>query len=432
MQDATIDQLPGLIGENVRLQGWLTGSRSSGKIAFLQLRDGTGFVQGVLVRNNVSDDTWAVAKSLTQESSLTVSGLVKADERSKGGVELELTGLEVLFETQDYPITPKEHGVDFLMEHRHLYLRHRTPWAIMRIRDELSRAIHDFFAERGFVRFDAPFFMPTAVEGTTNLFEIDLFGEDKAYLSQSGQLYAEAGAMALRRVYTFGPTFRAEKSKTRRHLLEFWMVEPEVAFLDFEGNLKLQEDMVSYLVSRVLDRCATELDILGRDTSRLAGAAEGNFPRLTYDEALAKLAEHGEVLEWGDDLGAPHETLLGGMYDRPLFITGWPTKAKAFYMQPYEDDPERVKAADLIAPDGYGELIGGSERIHDRALLEQRIREHNLPEEAFRWYLDLRSFGTVPHSGFGLGFERTLAWITGVHHLREVIPFPRMLTRMYP
>ena len=432
MHDTTIDKLTGLIGETVTISGWLTGSRSSGKIAFLQLRDGTGFVQGVLMRSNVSDEVWEQAKGLTQESSLTVTGTVKADERSKGGVELELNGLTVIHEAHDYPITPKEHGVDFLMENRHLYLRHRAPWAIMRIRDELSRAIHDFFGDRDFVRFDAPFFMPTAVEGTTNLFEIDLFGEDKAYLSQSGQLYAEAGAMALRRVYTFGPTFRAEKSKTRRHLLEFWMVEPEVAFLDFQGNLQLQEDMVSYIVGRVLDRCATELEILGRDVSRLKGAAEGNFPRLTYDEALKLLAEKGEKLEWGDDLGAPHETLLGDMYDRPVFITDWPTKAKAFYMQPYEDDPERVKAADMIAPDGYGELIGGSERIHDRALLEQRIAEHGLPEEAFKWYMDLRSFGSVPHSGFGLGFERTLAWITGVHHLREVIPFPRMLTRMYP
>ncbi len=432
MQETTIDKLPGLIGQSVRLQGWLTGSRSSGKIAFLQLRDGTGFVQGVVVRSDVTDDLWGVAKSLTQESSLEILGEVRADDRSKSGVELQVTGLKVLHAARDYPITPKEHGVDFLMEHRHLYLRHRKPWAIMRIRDELSRAIYDFFGDRGFVRFDSPFFMPTAVEGTTNLFEIDLFGEDKAYLSQSGQLYAEAGAMALRKVYTFGPTFRAEKSKTRRHLLEFWMVEPEVAFLDFEGNLKLQEDMLSYMVGRVLERCSTELDILERDTAKLAGAAAGNYPRVTYDEALAILAEHGEKLEWGDDLGAPHETLLGGMHDRPLFITAWPTKAKAFYMQPFENDPERVKAADLIAPDGYGELIGGSERIHDRALLEQRIREHNLPEEAFAWYLDLRSFGTVPHSGYGMGFERTLAWITGVHHLREVIPFPRMLTRMYP
>lgn len=432
MQNTTISQLAAHVGQEVRLSGWLTGIRSSGRIAFLQLRDGTGFVQGILTPDAVSEETWATARSLSRETSLTVTGTVREDSRSKSGFEIDLDGLEVIHAAGDYPITPKEHGVDFLMENRHLYLRHRKPWAIMRIRDELSRAIQDFFAEREFIRFDAPFFMPTAVEGTTNLFEIDLFGEDSAYLSQSGQLYAEAGALALGKVYTFGPTFRAEKSKTRRHLLEFWMVEPEVAFLDFEGNLKLQEDLVSYIVGRVLEKNRAELDILERDTSRLEGTASGNFPRLTYDEALAVLKEHGEELKWGDDLGAPHETLLGSLYDRPLFITGWPTRAKAFYMQPYADDPERVKASDLIAPDGYGEIAGGSERIHDAALLEQRIREHGLPEEAFAWYVDLRRHGSVPHSGFGLGFERTLAWITGAHHLREVIPFPRMLTRMYP
>jgi len=432
MQDVTISGLSAHTGQNIRLRGWLTGIRSSGRIAFLQLRDGTGFVQGVLARNAVDEDTWNTARALTQETSLAVTGTVRQDDRSKSGYEIDVSAVEVIHAAEGYPITPKEHGVDFLMDRRHLYLRHRRPWALLRIRDELSRAVQDFFAERGFIRFDAPFFMPTAVEGTTDLFEIDLFGEDSAYLSQSGQLYAEAGAMALRRVYTFGPTFRAEKSKTRRHLLEFWMVEPEVAFMDFEESLRLQEDFVSYLVGRILEKNAPELDMLERDTTKLEGAAAGGFPRLTYDEALETLAEHGEKLEWGDDLGAPHETLLGGLHDRPLFITGWPTRAKAFYMQPYEDDSERVKAADLIAPEGYGEIVGGSERIHDTALLEQRIREHGLPEEAFRWYLDLRRFGSVPHSGFGLGFERTLAWITGVHHLREVIPFPRMLTRMYP
>lgn len=432
MQATTIAELPGLAGQQVEITGWLTGIRSSGKIAFLQLRDGTGFVQGVLVRSNVDDDTWQTAKSLTQESSLVVRGEARADERSAGGMEIEVTGLSVIQLTGDYPITPKEHGVDFLMERRHLYLRHRAPWAIMRVRDELARAINDFFGERGFIRFDAPFFMPTAVEGTTNLFEIDLFGEDKAYLSQSGQLYGEAGAMAFRRIYTFGPTFRAEKSKTRRHLLEFWMVEPEVAFLDHAGNTQLQEDFVSYIVGRVLERCGAELEMLGRDVSKLAGAAAGSYPRLSYDRALEILAEHGEPLEWGDDLGAPHETILGELHDRPVFIEGWPTAIKAFYMQPFDDDPTRVKASDLIAPEGYGELIGGSERISDPELLERRIAEHNLPAEAFAWYTDLRRYGSVPHAGFGLGFERTLAWITGVHHLREVIPFPRMLTRMYP
>lgn len=428
----SIQNLKEHLGESVTVQGWLAGSRSSGKIAFLQLRDGSGFVQGVLAKNDVDEETFELARSLTQESSIIVTGDVRADERSPSGVELGVTGLELVAQTEDYPITPKEHGVDFLMEHRHLYLRNKKPWAIMRIRDELERAVHDFFAERGFVRFDTPFFTPNAAEGTTNLFEIDLFGEDKAYLSQSGQLYAEAGALALGKVYTFGPTFRAEKSKTRKHLLEFWMIEPEVAYLEHEGNMKLQEAFVSYLVGRALENRKTELAMLERDTRVLEATAGGNFPRLSYDEALAKLAEHGEHLTWGDDLGAPHETILGNLYDRPVFIDAWPTETKAFYMQPFDDDPTRVKCDDLIAPEGYGELVGGSERIHDFELLKSRIDAHNLPQEAFAWYLDLRRYGSVPHSGFGLGFERLLAWVTGVHHLREVIPFPRLLTRMYP
>jgi asparaginyl-tRNA synthetase len=322
--------------------------------------------------------------------------------------------------------------VDFLFERRHLYVRHRAPWAILRIRDEIERAFHDFFYERGFIRFDAPFFMPTAVEGTTNLFEINLFDESSAYLSQSGQLYAEAGALAFGKVYTFGPAFRAEKSKTRKHLLEFWMIEPEVAYLEHDGNVKLQQDLVAYVVGRVLEKRQLELDILERDTSKLEPTAQGDFPRLSYDDALKLLADKGEVLEWGEDFGAPHETILGDQFDRPVFVEMWPTKTKAFYMEPADGDPTRVKCDDLIAPEGYGELIGGSQRIHDYDLLKTRIEEHNLPLEAFEWYLDLRKYGSVPHSGFGIGLERTLAWITGVNHLREVIPFPRMLTRMYP
>jgi asparaginyl-tRNA synthetase len=428
----SIEHLNNHIGESVSVQGWLAGSRTGGKIAFLQLRDGSGFVQGVLAKSDVDEETFKLARSLTQESSLIVTGEVRADERSPSGVELGVTGLVVVSQTEGYPITPKEHGVDFLMEHRHLYLRHRKPWAIMRVRDELERAVHDFFGERGFLRFDAPFFTPNAAEGTTNLFEIDLFGEDKAYLSQSGQLYAEAGALALGKVYTFGPTFRAEKSKTRKHLLEFWMVEPEVAYLEHEGNMQLQEDFVAYLLGRVLDKRRNELDILERDTRILKATTQGSFPRLSYDEALAKLAEHGEHLAWGEDLGAPHETILGNLYDRPVFVHSWPTETKAFYMQPFEDDASRVKCNDLIAPEGYGELVGGSQRIHDFELLRSRIDAHGLPQEAFAWYLDLRRYGSVPHSGFGLGFERLLAWVTGVHHLREVIPFPRLLTRMYP
>ena len=432
MKRTYIELLPDHLGETVTVEGWLTGLRSSGKIAFLQLRDGTGFVQGVLVKSEVAAETFDRAKGLTQEASVRVTGEVRGDERAPSGVELGLSEVELVGESQDYPLTPKEHGVDFLMERRHLYLRHRAPWAIMRIRDEMIRAVQDFFQERGFVRFDAPFFMPTAVEGTTNLFEIDLFGEDSAYLSQSGQLYAEAGALAFGKVYTFGPTFRAEKSKTRKHLLEFWMLEPEVAYLEHAGNMQLQEDLVAYLVGRVLEERGLELDILEWDRSNLEPSAAGNFVRLSYDAALEKLAEAGLPLKWGEDFGAPHETALGDAYDRPVFIEAWPTKTKAFYMQPFDDDPTRVKCNDVIGPEGYGELIGGSQRIHDYALLRERVAEHGLPEEAFAWYLDLRKFGSVPHSGFGLGLERSLAWITGVRHLREVIPFPRMLTRMYP
>ena len=420
------------VGREVTVAGWLTNSRSSGKIAFLQLRDGSGFVQAVVSRQDVDEATFEAARGLGQESALRLSGVVRSDPRAPSGVELATTAIEVVHESRDYPITPKEHGVDFLAEHRHLHLRHRAPWAILRIRDEVERAIHDFFGERGFVRFDAPLFMPTAVEGTTNLFEIDLFDGAKAYLSQSGQLYAEAGAMAFGRVYTMGPTFRAEKSKTRRHLLEFWMVEPEVAFLDHQGNVRLQVEMLSYLVGRVLERRRTELDMLGRDVARLEPAAAGDYPVITYDRALELLAEAGLPLAWGEDFGAPHETAIGERFDRPVVIERYPSAVKAFYMEPVPGDPTRALCDDVIAPEGYGELIGGSQRIHDLDLLERRIAEHGLPPEAFGWYLDLRRYGSVPHSGFGIGLERTLAWITGAHHRREVIPFPRMRTRIMP
>jgi asparaginyl-tRNA synthetase len=427
-----IQDLPGAVGESVTVAGWLTGSRSSGKIAFLQLRDGSGFVQAVVSKADVDEATFEVARALTQESALRLTGTVRADPRAPSGVELATVAIEVVHASVDYPITPKEHGVEFLADHRHLHLRHRGPWAILRVRDEVERAIHDFFSERGFVRFDAPFFMPTAVEGTTNLFEIDLFDEGKAYLSQSGQLYAEAGAMALGAVYAIGPTFRAEKSKTRRHLLEFWMVEPEVAFLEHDGNVRLQIDLLSYLVGRVLEHRRMELDVLQRDVTKLEPAASGGYPVISYDRALEILADAGSPIAWGEDFGAPHETILGERFDRPVVIEKYPTAVKAFYMEPVPGDPTRVLCDDVIAPEGYGELIGGSQRIHDLGLLERRIAEHGLPAEAFSWYLDLRRFGSVPHAGFGIGLERTLAWITGVHHLREVIPFPRMLTRMFP
>jgi len=427
-----ISALPAHVGDTISVGGWVTNVRSSGKIAFLQLRDGSGFVQGVMVKNEVSEEQFDLARGLGQESAVVVTGTVRADDRAPSGVELGVSGVELIGTAVDYPITPKEHGVDFLFEHRHLYLRHKGPWAVMRIRDEVERAIHDFYSQRGFVRFDSPLFMPTAVEGTTNLFEIDLFGGDKAYLAQSGQLYGEAGAMALGRVYTFGPTFRAEKSKTRRHLLEFWMVEPEVAFLDHEGNMQLQEEFIAYLVKRVVDNRGQELKLLERDPEKLMPAAGGGYERLSYDDALTYLAGRGEHLRWGDDFGAPHETMLGERSDKPLFVERWPAEAKSFYMEPVPGDPTRVLAADLILPEGYGELIGGSQRIHDLALLERRIKEHDLPSAAFEWYLDLRRYGSVPHSGFGMGLERLLAWLCGAHHLREVIPFPRMLTRLYP
>jgi len=335
---------------------------------------------------------------------------------------------------EEYPITKKDHGIDFLLDHRHLWLRHRRPWAVMRIRDELERATHDFFAERHFLRFDAPILTPSAVEGTTELFEVELFDGEKAYLSQSGQLYAEAGALAYGRVYTFGPTFRAERSKTRRHLLEFWMVEPEAAFMTHGENLKLQEEYVSYLVARVLENRARELELLERDPKKLEPAAQGNYPRLTYKEAvelLQKIAED-EPIPYGEDFGAPHETAISKQFDRPVFIEKYPVKIKAFYMQPDPEDPELVLNDDLLAPEGYGEIIGGSERIWDLELLKKRIQERGLPEGVYDWYLDLRKFGSVPHAGFGLGLERTVAWIAGLSHVREAVPFPRTYTRLRP
>ncbi len=432
--------------QEVTIRGWLADKSGKGKLQFLRLRDGTGFIQATMFKNDVSEEDFELAKRIPQETSLEVSGLVRADERAPGGFELSVRGLKVVaLPTEEYPITPKEHGVEFLLDHRHLHLRHRKPWAIMRIRDTIQRAIHDFFHERGFLRFDSPFFMPTAVEGTTNLFEINLFDEEKAYLSQSGQLYAEAGALAYGKVYTFGPTFRAEKSKTRRHLLEFWMIEPEVAYNDWQDNMNLQEAFVSYLVRRALEECKLELEILERDTSKLEPTASGNFPRVSYDDAL-KMIEKAvadknfppnvepdtQAVPWGDDFGAPHETIVGSHFDRPVMIHSYPAAIKAFYMQPQAHDPRLAACNDMIAPEGYGEIIGGSERIDDYELLKSRILEHGLPLEPFDWYLDLRKYGSVPHSGFGMGLERTVAWICGVPHLREVIPFPRMLTRMKP
>lgn len=417
-------------GETVTIGCWLHRVRSSGKIRFLQLRDGTGYIQGVVARSEVSDEVWEASGKLTQESSLYVTGQVRTDERSKSGYELTVTGIELIQLASDYPITPKEHGVDFLMDHRHLWIRAPRQRAILVIRAEIIRAIQQFFDKRGFTLVDPPILTPSSCEGTTNLFHTKYFDED-AFLTQSGQLYMEAAAMALGKVYSFGPTFRAEKSKTRRHLIEFWMIEPEMAFVGHEENLKVQEQFVEHIVQSVLVHCRPELELLGRDIAKLE-KVKAPFPRITYDEAVRFLQENGHAFEWGEDFGAPHETAIAEHYEKPVFITHYPTAIKAFYMKPDPNRPEVALCADLIAPEGYGEIIGGSQRIDDPVLMQQRFREHELSEEAYQWYLDLRRYGTVPHSGFGLGLERTVAWICGLEHVRETIPFPRLLYRLYP
>jgi len=426
----TIKQIGKYEGEEVTLGVWLFNKRSSGKIQFLQLRDGTGFIQGVLVKKEVDEEVWQVASKLTQESSLYVKGFVRADERAPSGYELTVTGIEVIQIADEYPISLKEHGVEFLLDHRHLWLRTPRQRAIMAIRSEIIRAMYEFFHENGFVKLDAPILTPTSAEGTTSLFHTKYFDED-AYLSQSGQLYGEAGALALGRVFTFGPTFRAEKSKTRRHLIEFWMIEPEMAFCDHEENLEIQEQFVSYVVQSVLKNCKSELKVLDRDVSKLEKVTVP-FPRITYDEAIELLQKKGHEIKWGEDFGAPDETAIAEHFDKPVFITHYPTEIKAFYMKPDPNRPEVVLCADLIAPEGYGEIIGGSQRIDDFDLLKQRYEEHHLDEEAYSWYLDLRKYGSVPHSGFGLGLERTVGWICGTEHVRETIPFPRLLNRLNP
>lgn len=426
----TIARIGQHVGQEVRLGCWLYNKRSSGKIQFLQLRDGSGFIQGVVVKAEVAEEVWENASQLTQESSLYITGSVRADDRAPSGYELTVTGVEIIQIAQEYPISLKEHGVDFLMDHRHLWLRSPRQRAVMAVRSEVIRAMYEFFHENGFVKVDPPILTPTSAEGTTNLFHTKYFDED-AYLSQSGQLYMEAAAMALGRVYSFGPTFRAEKSKTRRHLIEFWMIEPEMAFVDHEENLRIQEAFVSHVVQSVLKNCERELKTLERDTTKLQNVT-GSFPRISYDDAIKLLQEKGSEIKWGDDFGAPDETMIADHFDKPVFITHYPSEIKAFYMKPHPERPEVVLCADMIAPEGYGEIIGGSQRIDDPELLEKRFAEHELSEEAYRWYMDLRKYGTVPHSGFGLGLERTIAWICGLDHVRETIPFPRMLNRLYP
>ncbi len=427
---ATIAGIGRFQDQEVELRGWLYNKRSSGKIHFLELRDGTGFIQCVVVKGEVTDEVFEAAGSLTQESSFKLIGRVRADARAKGGFEVTVSSLTVFQIAQDYPITPKEHGTDFLMDNRHLWIRHKRQHALLTIRHEVIASAQQFLNENGFLRIDSPILTPAACEGTTTLFETEYF-EEKAYLSQSGQLYNEADAMAFGKVYCFGPTFRAEKSKTRRHLIEFWMLEPEMAWCDQEENQQVQEQLVSFIVQKVVEKRRPELELLERDIKKLENI-KPPFPRLSYDDAIAMLKAEGHEVQWGDDFGAPDETLISNKFDRPVFVTNYPTSIKAFYMQPAPGRPEVVKCADMLAPEGYGEIIGGSERIHDPALMQERMRQHSLSDEAYGWYMQLRKYGTVPHSGFGIGIERTVAWITGSEHIREMIAFPRLLNRLRP
>jgi asparaginyl-tRNA synthetase len=418
-------------GQAVTIKGWLVNRRSSGKIHFLQVRDGSGFIQAVMSKASVGDDAFRVADHLSQESALIVHGTVRADKRAPGGFEIDATGLDVVSPSADFPITPKEHGVDYLMDRRHLWIRSHRQQAILRIRHEVIDAVRDYFNSRGFILADTPIFTPSACEGTTTLFPVQYFDDGTAYLTQSGQLYNEANAMALGRVYCFGPTFRAEKSKTRRHLTEFWMVEPEMAYADLEDALKLAEGLVVAVVGRVLERRKTELAALERDTSKLASITTP-FARITYDDAATLLKSKGMPFEWGGDFGSPDETALSEHFNGPVAVTGFPSAIKAFYFKPMAGRPEVSMSVDILAPEGYGEIIGGGQRLEDLDLLLQRIEEHKLPREAFEWYLDLRRFGSVPHSGFGMGIERVVSWICGLDHLREAIPYPRMLNRIQP
>jgi len=427
-----IEDLPRHAGQEVTLRGWLYNRRSSGKVHFLLVRDGTGVCQCVASLADVGADAFAAADHLGQETSLEVTGAVRADKRAPGGFELSVKTIHQVSAAQAYPITPKDHGVAFLLDQRHLWIRSARQHAILRIRSEVETACRDFFNERGFVLFDAPILTPTSCEGTTNLFELDYFGERKAYLTQSGQLYAEAGALAFGKVYTFGPTFRAEKSKTRRHLTEFWMVEPEVAYFTLDEDMQLAEDLVSFLVRRVLERRATELKTLERDIAPLDRAATTPYPRISYDEAIERLRAKGMEIKWGGDFGGDEETALSSEFEKPVMIHRYPTQCKAFYMK---QDPARLEVAlcvDMIAPEGHGEIVGGGQREDDYETLHRKIVEHGLPIEPFNWYLDLRRYGSVPHAGFGMGIERVVGWLCGIHHIRETIPFPRMMERLEP
>lgn len=431
MQTITISELGKFVGQEVSLQGWLFNKRSSGKIKFVILRDGTGYLQCVYFKGNVSEQVFITADRIGQESSIIVTGKVKEEPRAPGGFELDATNLEIIHESHDYPITPKEHGIEFLLDHRHLWLRSSKQVAIMKIRHRIVKAIRDFFDNKGFTLLDPPILTPNAVEGTSTLFETPYFDLGNAYLTQSGQLYAEAGAMALGKVYTFGPTFRAEKSKTRRHLTEFWMVEPEVAFADLNDDMDLAEEFLEYIVQTILIEKQEELKVLERDTTKLQNVKRP-FPRVHYDEAVEILHKNGVNFEWGNDLGGTDETIISEQFDRPVMVHHYPAAVKAFYMKRDPKDERYALAVDVLAPEGYGEIIGGSQREDNLDFLLERIKEHNLPQSAFEWYLDLRKYGSVPHSGFGLGLERTVSWICGLDHLREAIPFPRMIYRNTP
>jgi asparaginyl-tRNA synthetase len=431
MTHVYIEDIGTHVGETVTIKGWLHNRRSSGKIHFLVVRDGTGFLQVVMGKNDVPEETFRAADHLSQESSIVVTGTVREDKRAKGGYELTANALEVVSPAHDYPITPKEHGVDYLLDRRHLWIRAERQTAILRVRHEIVDAVRDFFNTQGFILADTPIFTPAACEGTTTLFPVQYFEDNTAFLTQSGQLYNEANAMALGKVYCFGPTFRAEKSKTRRHLTEFWMVEPEMAYADLDDVIKLAEGLVTAVVARVLDRRLNELKVLERDVSKLENV-KAPFPRLHYDEAAKILIDKGIPFQVGGDLGGTDETVLSEQFDRPVAVTHYPAAVKAFYMKPDAAQPDRALCVDVLAPEGYGEIIGGGQRLDDYDLLLQRIKEHNLPPEAFEWYLDLRRFGSVPHGGFGMGIERVVTWICGLDHLREAIPYPRMLYRLYP
>ncbi len=442
--DITIQEIAGYVGQSVRLKGWLYAITGKGKLQFLRLRDGSGIIQAVAFRPELGEEKFNLIKELGQESSLILTGNVRQDDRAPGvpgGYELSITDVEVVQNVSGYPITPKEHGVEFLMQNRHLWIRSSQQWAILRVRAVVKRAIIDFLDSRGFLNIDTPIITPSAAEGTSTLFTVDYFDEE-AYLAQTGQLYNEANIMAFSKVYCFGPTFRAEKSKTRRHLAEFWMVEPELAFCDLDGLMELEEQFVSSIVQTALQKCRPELQLLERDLTALQ-RVQAPFPRISYDEAIERVqairaaTDDPELkaqlaIEWGDDFGSPHETELTKQFDRPVFVYGYPSAVKAFYMEPWPGRPEVCKSVDLLAPEGYGEIIGGSERMSDPHLLVSAIERHELPLQHYQWYVDLRQYGSVPHSGFGLGLERTVAWICGIHHVRETSPYPRTLKWMYP